>query len=148
MNFLECPKDIDTEEKRILNSVEIAQMINSSFKNRDQMLLKAMYFIGLTSGDIQKITVEDIDFHNKTARISNEYKHEYKTIPEGFIEELKEWVSNRTGPLFPGRNQKGFISDRHVRRIVKKCAQLSGIEDWSEIKAHSLKHAHRKHISK
>ena len=132
---------------RFLTPEEVAAMISVCENKRDQMLLKCMYFLGLRNSEVQKLQIEDIDLLNKTVKIvqSKGKKDRYVPIPPGFIKELKEWIGNRKGPLFPG-NSNGFISDRHIRRIVKKYAKLANVRKYEEIHPHTLRHSYATHL--
>ena len=133
----------------ILTPEEIATMIKVSEKNRrDNMLLKCMYFLGLTSSEIQHLRIDDIDLENRTATVRRGEKKKIRTvnIPLGFAEELRIFMGGRRkGPLFSGRS-RGLLSDRHIRRIVKTYARAANIRSWPSIRPHSLYKAHRRHL--
>lgn len=134
---------------RFLTEKEIAVMFHVSRKNkRDNMLLKCMYFLGLRNSEVQKMQIEDIDLVNENIKVvsGKGEKDRYVPIPKGFIKELRGWIGKRRGgPLFPGRSN-GLISNRHIRRIVKKYAKLANVRKYDEIHPHTLRHSYATHL--
>jgi len=118
-----------------------------SSEGRDQMLLKCLYYLGLRNSEAQNLLIEDIDIINKTVKVvqGKGKKDRYVPIPGKFGEELKGFIGERKGFLFDGR-AKGRISDRHIRRIVKKAAVMAGIRKAEEIHPHTLRHSYATHL--
>ncbi len=135
---------------RFLTEAEIvAVLVAAEGQERDQMLMKTMYFLGLRNSEAQKMLIEDIDTINRVIKIvqGKRGKDRLVPMPPGFSEELKGWIGERQeGPLFPGRDGKGQLSDRHIRRIVKQYAVKAGVRKSDEVHPHTLRHSYATHM--
>jgi len=138
----------EDESKRILTPLEVARMFHASESNsRNCMLLKCIYFLGLSNSEVQNLRVKDIDFENGEVRVikGQRKRARYTSIPEGFDMELKNFI-NGNGYVFSGRSM-GLLSDRHIRRIVKSYACKANVRKCEEIHPHSLKYSYTVHIN-
>lgn len=125
---------------RTLTEEEIGEMLRYSEDNkRDNMLMKCMYFLGLKNTEVQNLRGEDFDFEKSIVKI----RGRSIPIPEDFLKEILKW--KKEGPLFSGRSN-GLISDRHIRRIAKKYAELAGVRKYEEIHPHTLRHSYATHL--
>ena len=127
---------------RFLSPLEVAEMFKVSMTSgsqRDTMLLKSLYYLGLRNSEVRTLRIEDIDAINRTVKVvqGKGRKDRYVPIPGEFAEELKAFIANqeetcsrRSGLLFEGRNEKGELSDRHLRRIVKGYARMANIRKY------------------
>ena len=110
---------------------------------RDSLLLKSMFYLGLRNSEIQKMRVDDIDLINRTVKVvkGKGRKDRYVPIPtEGLITDIKRFIQERQdGLLFS-------ISDRHIRRIVKQYARAAGIRKADEVHPHTLRHSYATHL--
>lgn len=122
----------------------------TNFETRDLILLKSLYYMGLRNSEIQKMLIEDVDIINRLVKVvqGKRAKDRYVPIPEGFANDLRAWIGGRSsGPLFVGRSgDQKMISDRHIRRIVKKYAQLANVRKYEEIHPHTLRHSYATHL--
>ncbi|MBU0530498.1 MAG: tyrosine-type recombinase/integrase [Candidatus Aenigmatarchaeota archaeon] len=136
------------EARRILTPLEIAEMFQAAEANaRDCMLLKCLYYLGLSNSEVQNMQVDDVDFDASRVRVMRgEKKRTRKVmIPDGFGKELKGFVKGKKGPIFSGRSM-GLLSDRHIRRIVKSYACKADLQKASEIHPHSLRDSYASHV--
>ncbi len=134
---------------RVLEPHEIAEMLRISGGNsRDTMLMKFMFFMGLTSGEIQNLIISDIDINKGFVRIAGgENKERSIPLPNGFSMELMEYIGARNdGLLIQGRGKCRKISDRHIRRIVKSYAKAANVRKYEEIHPHTLRHSYATHL--
>ncbi|RLI98422.1 MAG: hypothetical protein DRO99_00705 [Candidatus Aenigmatarchaeota archaeon] len=135
---------------RFLTRPEVLEMFRLANGNkRDLILMKCLYYLGLRNSEAQKMLVDDIDVINKTVKVvqGKRKKDRYVPIPEGFARDLRAWIAERSeGPLFGGRSGSGTISDRHIRRIVKKYAKLANVRKYEEIHPHTLRHSYATHL--
>lgn len=134
---------------RFLTSLEVAEMFKTAEnKPRDCMLLKCMYYLGLRNSEVQKLDIEDIDLINRTIKVvqGKGKKDRYVPIPGDFAQELKQFSGDRKGLLFSGRDSRGCISDRHIRRIVKSYACKANVRKYREIHPHTLRHSYATHL--
>jgi site-specific recombinase XerD len=106
-------------------------------------LLKSLFFLGLRNSELEKLRIEDIDIINGNVKVvqGKGSKDRYVPLPsDEFVEELKKYTENRqTGKLF-------YISDRHIRRIVKEYAVKAGLRKPEEVHPHTLRHSYATHL--
>jgi len=125
---------------RFLSLPEVEEMFRSSSGNpRDNLMLKCMFYLGLRNSEVQNLRIEDIDFINGNVKVvqGKGKKDRYVPIPtKSLASELNSYIENRqTGKMF-------YISDRHIRRIVKYYAKKAGIRKPDEVHPHTLRHSY------
>ncbi len=124
---------------RFLSEAEVKAMFEKAENPRDRLLLKCLFYLGLRNSEAQKLRIEDIDLINRLVKVvaGKGKKDRYVPIPiQELVEELKDFIGQRQeGPLFA-------VSDRHIRRIVKKYAKLAGIRKAEEVHPHTLRHSY------
>jgi site-specific recombinase XerD len=136
---------------RFLSLEEMKRMIAVSERNmRDNMIIRCLFYLGLRNSELQKLQVDDIDFINRTVKVvqGKGNKDRYVPIPSRkFAGELRELAGKRTsGPLIKGRGTDSMLSDRHIRRIVKRYAIEAGIRKPEEIHPHTLRHSYATYL--
>jgi len=134
---------------RFLTPSEVAEVFKAAKENpRDSMLLKSLYYLGLRNSELRAMCIEDIDAINRTVKVvqGKGRKDRYVPIPGDFAEEMKAFIGARKGLLFEGRNERGELSDRHLRRIVKQYARLANVRKCEEIHPHTLRHSYATHL--
>jgi integrase/recombinase XerD len=136
---------------RFLSMEEMKHVLAVSKKNkRDYIIIKCLFYLGLRNSELQKLQVDDIDFINMNVKVvqGKGNKDRYVPIPgKEFAAELKSWAGRRTKGLFiEGRGTDSMLSDRHIRRIVKKYAIEAGIRKPEEIHPHTLRHSYATHL--
>jgi len=142
-----APAGMKRKIPRILEQEEVARMFQAArINNRDFMILKCVYYLGLTNKEVRTILCRDINLEKGKARIVNKGKGRWVPVPQDFSRELSELIANRGGNVFWGRSENKTISDRHIRRIVKKYAQLADVRNYEEIHPHTLRHSYAAHL--
>jgi integrase/recombinase XerD len=136
---------------RFLSMEEMKHMLSvSKKKRRDYIIIKCLFYLGLRNSELQKLRVDDIDFINMNVKVvqGKGNKDRYVPIPgKEFAAELKSWTGKRThGLLIEGRGTDSMLSDRHIRRIVKRYAIEAGIRKPEEIHPHTLRHSYATHL--
>ena len=130
---------------RFLTPIEVAELFLVSEKSqRDSILLKCLYFLGLKNAEAQSLLIRDIDVNKGMVTVRGR-KDRSVPIPLGFAEELARFLGNRNGLLFEGR-ANGKLSDRHIRRIVKEWAIKAGVQEAGEVHPHTLRHSYAMHL--
>ncbi len=129
---------------RFLTLNEVNRMFEVSKDNkRDNLILKCLFYLGLRNSELVNLRADDIDLINKTVKVvsGKGKKDRYVPIPsDRFVEELREWIEKQKGDkLF-------YVSDRHLRRIVKHYAVLAGIRKPQEVHPHTLRHSYATHL--
>ncbi|MCX6817880.1 MAG: tyrosine-type recombinase/integrase [Candidatus Aenigmarchaeota archaeon] len=123
---------------RFLSVPEVEAMFKVATDARNNLLLKTMFFLGLRNSEAQNLRIEDIDLINGNVKVvqGKGSKDRYVHIPTEFASELKSYIGNQqTGRLF-------YVSDRHIRRIVKEYAVKAGIRKPEEVHPHTLRHSY------
>jgi hypothetical protein len=136
---------------RILKEEEVAEMMRiSKPMQRDSILLRCMYFLGMSNAEAQNFKVEDIDSVNNTVRIHEGKNRRDRTlpVPVELMNDLKDFLGMRTdGYVIRGRDKKANrLSDRHIRRIVKGYAKEANVRSYDEIHPHTLRHSYATHL--
>ena len=115
----------------------------SRIEPRDNLLMKCMFYLGLRNSEVRNMRIEDIDLINKTVKVvqAKGKKDRYVPIPTpGLINQIKKWIGNQTeGRIF-------YISDRHIRRLVKAYAVMARVRNPKEIHPHTLRHSYATHL--
>jgi integrase/recombinase XerD len=136
---------------RILKEEEVAEMMRiSKPMQRDSILLRCMYFLGMSNAEAQNFRAEDIDSVNGTVRIHEGKNRRDRTlpVPVELMNDLKDYLGVRTdGFVIRGRDKKANrVSDRHIRRIVKGYAKEASVRNYDEIHPHTLRHSYATHL--
>ena len=114
---------------------------------------QVLYWCGVREGELLALTLEDIDFKNKTIRINKTFQHikgrdivtDPKTpkskrtiqIPDFLVIELQDYVNmiydlNPKERLFP-------VNKNYLYRMMKKGSETAGLQ---KIRVHDLRHSH------
>lgn len=114
---------------------------------------QVLYWCGIREGELLALTLEDIDFKNKTIRINKTFQHikgrdivtDPKTpkskrtiqIPDFLVIELQDYVNmiydlNPKERLFP-------VNKNYLYRMMKKGSETAGLQ---KIRVHDLRHSH------
>ena len=141
------PKDALNE--RMLQEDEVIRLLNSASSQRDSILLKLLYSLGLRVSEL--IGLNWTDFKETNAGITvtvfgKGSKTRSLLLPQPLWAELQQLPRNeKTKAVFLSRF--GNRLDRHaVHRLVKKAAEKAGINPHTS--AHWLRHAHASHSLK
>ena len=128
---------------RFLTLEEVKAMFNVAENERDKLILKCLFYLGLRNSELINLKIEDIDLINGNVKVvqGKGKKDRYVPIPnKEFADELERYIGDRReGKLF-------FITDRHVRRIVKYYARKAGIRKYEEVHPHTLRHSYATHL--
>ena len=138
---------------RILTEMEVARMFKAAGASpagqRDEMLLKCLYYLGLKSNEARGLKVADIDINENVITIRGRNERAIM-IPGKFPFELMQFTAGRQAEelVFSGRGPEGTMSGRHIRRIVKDCARLAEVRNCEEIKPHTFRISYAAHLRK
>ncbi len=125
---------------RFLSFPEVEAMFKASLvSRRDNMILKSLFYLGLRNSELENLKIEDIDFINENVKVVQGKGEKDRYVPisaSSYKFDLKNYIGDlKEGKLF-------YVSDRHIRRIVKKYAILAGIRNPKEVHAHTLRHSY------
>ena len=132
--------DMPRKLPRFLSFPEVEAMFKASSESpRDNLMLKCMFYLGLRNSEVENLRIEDVDLINGNVKViqGKGKKDRYVPIPtKSFTSELRSAMGyQHTGKLF-------YVSDRHIRRIVKQYAVKAGIRKPEEVHPHTLRHSY------
>ena len=128
-----------TATERIIGSEEIWRFINAASNQRDYLLLKTTYLLGLRAHEAVKLHWNDITPSGngyKIKIIGKNNKIDFLPIDKQLIQELNQ--ISQSGYIFQSRKGRTKMSTVQLHRIVKECATQAGLS--SRISAHWLRH--------
>ena len=129
---------------RFLTPREVGEMFRvSKIEPRDNLLLKCMFYLGLRNSEVRNLRIEDIDLINRTVKVvqAKGKKDRYVPIPtRELVAQFGKWFGGQTeGRVF-------YISDRHIRRLVKAYAVMARVRNPGEVHPHTLRHSYATHL--
>ncbi|MCK4335880.1 MAG: tyrosine-type recombinase/integrase [Candidatus Aenigmarchaeota archaeon] len=124
---------------RFLSLPEAEALFKSSRDNpRDNLMLKCMFYLGLRNSELESLRIEDVDLINGNVKVvqGKGKRDRYVPIPSSLAYEIRSYIGEqKTGKMF-------YLSDRHIRRIVKNYAIKAGIRNPEEVHPHTLRHSY------
>ena len=133
------------KEIKYLKKEEWLRLLESVDNYRDKLIVKLLYSTGMRVGELVKLKVADIDFHERFIHIPAENT---KTNTARTVIVPKEVLSDVSAYLKIARNSpkingKPFFSltVRRMQQVVKKHAQRANLE----ASPHTLRHTHIVH---
>jgi integrase/recombinase XerD len=142
----EKQKEILSEENMatLLDGIDIEQRGGL----RDKAIFELMYSSGLRLSDMEKLTIEDVDFKNRIMLIrrGKGSKDRFVAISEVAVVFLKLYLGSRIyekGILFPGK--KGPLHKQTIYRRFVKWAKETGVYKKG-ISPHSIRHSTATHL--
>lgn len=142
--------------KGVLNSSQVNKLLrvpNTSgpIGIRDRAMLELLYSSGLRAGELCKLTIYDLDFESRVARILQGKGRKDRIVPVGrtALDWCKRYLKEVRPVLLP-RNQGnatklfltlfgGAMQTAYLYRIVKKAARIARLPKTTT--THSLRHA-------
>ncbi len=138
-----------------LTEDQIKQLIKTTEKLRDKLIIKLLAYCGLRRFEVAKIKLEDIDLEDRKIRIEGKKNIErLATIfADSLLEDLKMYIryvldGREKGYLFPAKsilNESGHISETQINRIVAKAGDRAGLKnpvpELKNINPHLLRHS-------
>ncbi len=145
--MIKVPRPKESLNERILLDEDVKKLINAAQSQRDRLILKLIYVLGLrvselvglnwsdfkpTSSDSIAVTVFGKGHRTRTLLIAPQLWSQLKQLPR----------SDRTEAVFLSRHRNRL--DRHaIHRLIKKAVEIAGINPHTS--AHWLRHAHACH---
>lgn len=131
------------ETFRLLDSQEVLE------SKRDRAILELLYDSGVRVSELVSLKLKDLDLKNGVLLVKGKRGKE-RLVPIGkkAVTALEEYLKERAdvspeSPLFSGKNGKS-LSDRTVRRIVRKYSILCGIP--KRVTPHTFRHSYATHL--
>ena len=152
---------IEKKLPTFLDEISVTRMMDLPDKStkhgvRDKALLELLYGTGIRLGELIRLRVDDVDFHNDTVKVLGKGK-KHRIIPLGRMakESLKEYLNQRW-ECFPGALDQAdhrvlFLSSRGkmmypkgVYRVITKYIGLASEVDKKS--PHVLRHTFATHL--
>jgi integrase/recombinase XerD len=145
-SMIKVPKPKDALNERILIDEEVKKLIRAASTQRDRLILKLIYVLGLRVSELVGLNWSDFKPTKEAIAVTVFGKgHKTRTllIDRQLWKQLQELPrSDKTEAVFLSRF--GNRLDRHaVHRLIKKAVETSGINPHTS--AHWLRHAHACH---
>lgn len=128
-----------------LREHEYEPLLAAAPTDRDRMILRCLYYLGLRVSECVKLRVEHIDLDAAELLVSQGKGAKDRVLPisVAVLPDLRAWVgTKRTGYLFPadrrGKHGAGHLNPRTVQTMVAEAARAAGIV--RPITPHKLRH--------
>ena len=131
----------NNHEIKYLKKEQWHRLLESIDNYRDKLIVKLLYSTGMRVGELAKLKVEDIDFHERFIHIPAENT---KTNTVRTVIVQKEVLSDILAYLKTARIKRGRLfnlTTRRLQQVIKKYAQRANIE----ASPHTLRHTHIVH---
>ena len=114
---------VKEKELKYLKHSQVMRLLQSIQDERDRLMIRIIYAIGVRVSELCTMNVEDVDFDDQMIRVLGKGgKVRMVFVDEETLEEIARLIGNRlSGPLFPGQGGN-HISPRTVQLIFKKYA--------------------------
>lgn len=132
---------------KIISQKEVKAILNSHTNLKHKTMLTMVYALGLRSGELINIKIEDIDGQRNQIHIQSGKGRKDRMLP--FPETLKTIVRTYYKEYMPETylfsGQKGQqYSSESLRKVFKMAVQKANIK--KQITLHSLRHAYATHL--
>lgn len=138
------------EEKlpTVLSPNEVKAILMSVKNSKHKAILTLVYSSGLRVGEVARLQVRDIDSDRMLVHIrqGKGRKDRYSVLSKTALSILREYVIKERPQkwLFPGENERDYISERTIQRIFEKARKKVGIH--KEVSVHTLRHSFATHL--
>ena len=126
-----------------LTEEEVNRLIAACDSVRDRALLTLMYDAALRVSEVVNLTIDDVDFRERTVRVRGKGgKERVIPITSRSVNALQAYLATRedSSPyLFPGRTPDQPLDRTTVYRIIRRAAQRAGIK--KPVHPHTLRHS-------
>ncbi len=145
---VQLPKVKNTLAERILQESEVHRMLTLEPNQRNQLLLKTLYYGGFRVSEICNLQWRDLQASGASGQITvfgKGGKTRAVLLPASLWDELQEFRC-RAGdddPVFPSRLKGRQLDQSQVLRIVRAASVRAGSS--KKVSPHWLRHAHASH---
>ena len=144
LTFVREPRKIPV----ILNSEEIARLLEASPGVKYKAALSAAYSAGLRVSEVVALKVCDVDSKRMLLRIEQGKgrKDRFAMLSPKLLEFLRDWycIARPAVWLFPGRDPMMPMTARQFNRAVHTAASIAEIN--KRVTAHTLRHSFATHL--
>lgn len=123
---------------------EMTELLGAATNRRDELLVYAMYLLGLRKQEVRNLRICDLDFEDLTAYLDGKQD---RVVPftETFSEEIQDFIETERETIF-GADEHDFLfpsktggklSGAQVTRIVLDMAERAGIQRTISVPSNS-----------
>lgn len=126
---------------RFIRKDQVLKMLSKAANDRDELLMKIMFYCGLRCSEALSLTTESFDYTDGTLYVvrGKGGKDRIVPIPAFLLQEIMAYTHKKTGKLFN-------IGARHTRRIVKQAAIDAGVPNPDSVHPHTLRHSYATYL--
>jgi integrase/recombinase XerD len=121
---------------------EVKKILNALENEKHKTILFLVYSAGLRVGEVVRLKPEDIDSKRMLIHVvqGKGRKDRYTLLSEIALTQLRKYYSKYRPEkwLFPGQNDREFLTERSVEKIFEKACLLAEIGKRASI--HTLRH--------
>jgi site-specific recombinase XerD len=132
----------------VLAPDEVTRLFDAAPNDRDRMLLRTDYALGLRISELVALRLDDIDAARGLVSVRQGKGAKDRLVPLSprLLEELRGyWRRYRPRPwLFAGDRPGGHLSVGGVQRIVRRVVQRAGL--GKAVSLHTLRHSYATHL--
>ena len=158
------PIKYEKKRKRALTAFELLAIRDANLELWERALLDTLYYTGMRQGEVLALRVSDLDFKNKTIKVSKtvvghtgEIQEHTKTdagmrtvtMPDALIPSLKKWSETvGKGLLFTNRKNEPYYSSvfHHHWNIIR--AKIFGENAPKDFTPHLFRHTYASNLYK
>lgn len=125
---------------KFLTEAEVKALIDACPTERDRLIVRALYFLGLRVSELVNLRVEHLDLDQRSCFVfaGKGDKDRYVPIPVRFLPELTRWVGSRVSGFLVTSSRSPHLSVDAVQRMIKAAAARAGIT--KAVTPHKLRH--------
>jgi site-specific recombinase XerD len=139
------------KEKKLPNVMsfqEVTKILGALKNEKHKTILFLIYSAGLRVGEVVKLTSQDIDSQRMLIHVvqGKGRKDRYTVLSEIALEQLRKYYKLYKPEkwLFPGQNEKEYLTTRTVERIFENACMAAKIT--KKVSVHSLRHSFATHL--
>lgn len=132
---------------RALNQQQTRALLDACATSRDRLIILLGLQLGLRRAEIAGLTVEDIDWHDRTLLVTGKGGHQRTLwIPDELAEAIEAYLADSPaihGPLIRGdRYPTRPVAPPWVGRRVTVLCRAAGVkrQAWDGVSTHALRH--------
>lgn len=147
IDFIERPRR-EYKLPNVLSKEEVKLLLGACKNKKHKVMLCLIYACGLRSGELLKLTLNDIDSKRKLLLIRNAKgnKDRIAPLPDTITELLRDYYKEERPErwLFEGEAKGSQYTRSSIQKVMKKAVRLAGIK--KPVTLHWLRHSYATHL--
>jgi len=143
-----CRPKKENKLPNVLSFQDVAKILGALKNEKHKAILFLTYSAGLRVGEVVKLKSQDIDSQRTLIHVvqGKGRKDRYTLLSEIALEQLRRYYKLYKPEiwLFPGQNDKEYITERTVQRIFKNACIAANIKTNATV--HTLRHSFATHL--